>query len=62
VYLQINMVKYDADWEIMNICENLQIVQSEFVTDMLLFFLYSVYFKYLLVYRYSDLFPMNTNK
>jgi len=26
VFLQINMVKYDADQEITNICENLQIV------------------------------------
>ncbi len=26
MYLQINMVKYDADWEITNIYENLQIV------------------------------------
>jgi hypothetical protein len=32
VYLQINMVKYDGDWEITNICKNLQ-----FFTDMLLF-------------------------
>jgi len=31
------MVKYDADREIMNICENFQIVQSQFSTDMLLF-------------------------
>jgi hypothetical protein len=37
VYLQINMVKYEADREIMNIYENLQIVQSQFSTDMLLF-------------------------
>ncbi len=37
MYLQINMVKYDADWEIMNIYENLQIVRSQFFTDMLLF-------------------------
>jgi hypothetical protein len=35
--LQINMVKYDADREIMNIYKNLQIVQSKFFTDMLLF-------------------------
>jgi hypothetical protein len=26
VFLQINRVKYDVDWEIMNIYENLQIV------------------------------------
>ncbi len=37
VYLQINTVKYNADWEIMNIYENLQIVWSHFLTDMLLF-------------------------
>ncbi len=32
-----NTVKYDADWEITNIYENLQIVWSQFFTDMLLF-------------------------
>ncbi len=37
MYLQLNMVKYDADWEITNIYENLQIVWSQFFTDMLLF-------------------------
>ncbi len=37
VYLQINTVKYNADQEIMNIYENLQIVRSHFFTDMLLF-------------------------
>jgi hypothetical protein len=37
VYLQINTVKYDADQEIMNIYENLQIVSSKFFTNMLLF-------------------------
>ncbi len=35
--LQINTVKYDANWEIMNIYENLQIVWSKFCTDKLLF-------------------------
>ncbi len=30
VCLQINTVKYDANWEIMNTYENLQIVRSEF--------------------------------
>ncbi len=34
---QINTVKYDADQEITNIYKNLQIVLSQFVTDMLLF-------------------------
>ncbi len=37
MYLQINMVKYDADREIMNSYENLQTVWSQFFTDMLLF-------------------------
>ncbi len=37
VCLQIYMVKYDANWEITNIYENLQIVWSQFCTDMLLF-------------------------
>ena len=37
MYLQIKMVKYDADREITNIYHNLQIVGSQFVTDMLLF-------------------------
>ncbi len=37
MYLQINTVKYDADWEITNIYENLQIVLSQFFTNMLLF-------------------------
>jgi len=37
VYLQINTVKYDADQEITNIYKNLQIVWSQFFTDMLLF-------------------------
>ncbi len=29
------MVKYNADQEIMNACENLQIVPSQFFTDKL---------------------------
>ncbi len=37
MYLQVNMVKYDADQEITNTYENLQIVQSQFFTDKLLF-------------------------
>jgi hypothetical protein len=37
VCLQINTIKYDANWNIMNIYENLQIIQSQFCTDMLLF-------------------------
>ncbi len=36
MYFQITTVKYDADREITNIYENLQIVWSQFVTDMLL--------------------------
>ncbi len=30
------MVKYDADWEITNAYENLQIVRSQFFTDKLI--------------------------
>ncbi len=33
----MNMVKYDADQEITNIYKNLQIVRSQFFTDMVLF-------------------------
>jgi hypothetical protein len=33
----INMVKYNADWEIMITYENLQIVWSQLFTDMLIF-------------------------
>ncbi len=35
--LQINTVKYNANWEIMNIYENLQIVWSQFCTNKQLF-------------------------
>ncbi len=35
--LQINMVKYNANWEITNIYMDLQIVWSQFCTDKLLF-------------------------
>jgi hypothetical protein len=37
VFLQINTVKYNTDREIMNIYKNLQIVQTHFFTDILLF-------------------------
>ncbi len=37
IYLQINTVKYDADWEIMNTYENLQIVWLQFFTEKLIF-------------------------
>ncbi len=37
MYLQINTEKYDADREIMNTYENLQIVRSQFFTDKLIF-------------------------
>jgi hypothetical protein len=37
MYLQINTVKYYNDREITNIYENLQIVRSQFFTDLLLF-------------------------
>jgi hypothetical protein len=39
VYVQISTVKYDVDQEIMNIYENLQIVWSQFFTDMQVFLL-----------------------
>jgi hypothetical protein len=42
VYLQINMIKYDADWEIMNIYENLQIVSSQFFTEMYYSFIFGL--------------------
>jgi hypothetical protein len=37
VYLWINTVKYNGDWEITITYENLHIVQSQFFTDMLIF-------------------------
>jgi hypothetical protein len=37
MYLQINTIKYDTDREITNTFENLQIVQSQFFTDKLIF-------------------------
>ncbi len=37
MYLQINKVKYNADQEITNTYENLQIVQSQYFTDKLMF-------------------------
>ncbi len=37
IYLQINMVTYDAEQEIMNNYENLEIVWSQFVTNKLIF-------------------------
>ncbi len=42
MYLQINMIKYDADWEIMNIYENLQIVSSQFFTEMYYSFIFGL--------------------
>ncbi len=58
-YLQINTVKYDADQEITNIYENLQIpVFHRYATIRL----YSGYFEYLLVYLYLNLLAMNTNE
>ncbi len=47
------MVKYDANWEVMNTYENLQIVWSKFFTDKLI---------YLLVYRYLNSMQTNTNE
>jgi hypothetical protein len=37
MYLQINTVKYNADQEIMNAYENLQIVWSQFFSNKLIF-------------------------
>jgi hypothetical protein len=37
MYLQINMVKYNAEQEIMNTYENVQIVWSQFFTDKQIF-------------------------
>jgi len=42
MHLQINTIKYDTDREITNTYENLQIVQSQFFTDKLIF----VYIRY----------------
>ena len=58
MYLQINTVKYDADWEIMNIYENLQILWSQFFTDKLIFSLIRISIG-LLVFGFV---PMNTNE
>ncbi len=38
IYLQINTEKYYVDWEIMITCENLKIVWSQFLTNLLIFF------------------------
>ncbi len=35
--MQINIVKYDADWEITNTYENLKIVRFHIFTDKLIF-------------------------
>ncbi len=40
IYLQINMVKYKTDQEIMITNVILQIVRSQFFTDMLIFFIF----------------------
>ena len=37
MFVQINTVKYDANWEITNTCEKLQIVWSQFFTNKLIF-------------------------
>ncbi len=52
------MVKYDANWEIMNTYENLQIVWSQFFTNKVIFGLIRIS----IGFRYSDLLPMNTNE
>ncbi len=51
------MVKYNANWEIMNTYKNLQIVQSQFFSDNLIF----VYIQSNSII-YSDLLPTNTNE
>jgi len=56
------MVKYNADQEIMNIYENLQIVRTHFFPDMLLFINIRYNLNILFVYRYSDSLPMNINE
>ncbi len=45
MYLQINTVKYDADREITITYGNLQIVQSQFFPDMLIFIYIQSYLK-----------------
>ncbi len=37
MYLQINTVKYDTDWDITNTYKNLQIVPIQFFTNKLIF-------------------------
>ncbi len=57
--LQINTVKYDANQEIMNTFKNLQIIQSQFLTDNLIF----VYIRSdLNIYQHLDLMPTNTSE
>ncbi len=52
------MVKYDANREIMNTYENLQIVWSQFFTNKVIFGLIWIS----IGFRYSDLLPTNTNE
>ncbi len=54
VYLQINTVKYNVDWEIMITYEKLWIVWSQFFHQFANIHLYLVNNKKLLVYGYSD--------
>jgi hypothetical protein len=55
------MVKYDANQEITNTHENLQIVRSQFFTHKLIFiYMWSIINQF--VYQYSDLMSINTNK
>ncbi len=56
------MVKYNPNWEITNTCKNLQKVWSQFFTDKLIFIYIQSNLNIYLVYQYSDLLQMNTNK
>ncbi len=55
IYLGINMVKFDVDWEIMTTYENLGIFRSQFYTDLLIFADIQSNSKIFLVYQYLDL-------
>ncbi len=54
MYLQINTVKYEVHQEISITYENLQIVWSQFFTDLLIFVYILSNSKNLFVYQYSD--------
>jgi hypothetical protein len=54
VYLQINKVKYDVDWEIMITYEKLKIVGSQFFTNVIMFVYIWSNSNFFLDYKYSD--------